>query len=83
MKRFHLGVALSAALVGSVACGGSSDDPLDANSIVFLQRTRRTIGGDIFQYADYQAGARIVRLSPPTADGQLSVLCCDEQGAEF
>jgi hypothetical protein len=66
------------------ACGGSGgDDPLDANSIVFLQRTRRQAGGDIFQYTSYEPGGRIVRLSPPTADGELTVLCCAEQGPEY
>lgn len=81
--RIPLGVALSIALAAPAGCGGSSDDPLDANSIVFLQRTRRQAGGDIFQYASYEPGGRLVRLSPPTADGELTVLCCANQGAEF
>jgi len=84
VKRISLGVALSAAIFGSVGCGSSDQGPLDGvNSIVFLQRTRRDPGNDIFQYQSYDPGARIVRLSPPTADGTLTVLCCDKAGPEF
>ena len=33
--------------------------------------------GDIFQYTSYLPGARLVKLSPPTADGTLTTICCD------
>ncbi|MBK9032927.1 MAG: hypothetical protein IPL61_16915 [Myxococcales bacterium] len=39
--------------------------------------------GDIFQYRSYRPGGRIVKLSPPTADGKLEELCCSDAGAEF
>jgi hypothetical protein len=68
----------------SACSGDKADDPLEGNAIVFLQRAPRTGGvGDIFQYTSYIPGARLVKLSPPTADGQLTVLCCESQGAEF
>jgi hypothetical protein len=35
--------------------------------------------GDIFQYDSYVAGAKIVKLSPPTADGERTVICCDQE----
>ncbi|HVK73928.1 MAG TPA: hypothetical protein VM734_11445, partial [Kofleriaceae bacterium] len=80
------GIALSAAMFGAVACGGSDPGPLDGvDSVVFLQRPKRNETGDIFQYTSYVPGARLVKLSPPTADGELTVLCCDpaKLGAEF
>ncbi len=84
MKRIPLGIALSAALVGSVACGTDSTGPLDGvDEIVFIQRPRRMAGGDIFQYSSYLPTARLVKLSPPTADGTLSELCCSKYGPEY
>ena len=80
------GIALSAAMFGAVACAGSDPGPLDGvDSVVFLQRPKRNETGDIFQYTSYVPGARLVKLSPPTADGELTVLCCDpaKLGAEF
>src|SRR5205085_4844596 len=44
------------------------------DSLVVLQRPARNDTGDIFQYASYQPGARLVKLSPPTADGTLETL---------
>jgi len=69
-------------LVSATACGGGdSKGPLDeVDSIVFIQRQARTEGlGDIFQYQSYVAGAKLMKLSPPTADGELTVLCCDQE----
>lgn len=84
MKRIPLGIALSAAIVGSVACGSDSQGPLDGvDSIVFIQRPRRDAGRDIFQYTSYLPTARLVSLSPPTADGTLTELCCSKYGAEY
>jgi hypothetical protein len=80
--KYILGATLAAATIGSslVGCGSESQGPLDGvDSIVFLQRPTRNDGmGDIFQYTSYTPGARLVKLSPPTADGELTVLCCDQ-----
>lgn len=35
--------------------------------------------GDIFQYNSYVAGAKLVKLSPPTADGERTVICCSQE----
>ena len=71
-NRIILGSALAAATF-SGACGGDDPGPLDGiDSVVFLQRPARNEMGDIFQYTSYIAGARIVKLSPPTADGELT-----------
>jgi len=34
--------------------------------------------GDVFQYASYIPGARLIKLSPPTADGKVTELCCSD-----
>ncbi|MCA9677915.1 MAG: hypothetical protein H6709_15900 [Kofleriaceae bacterium] len=76
-----LGATLAAATLGTslVGCGGDTQGPLDGiDSIVFLQRPARNDMGDIFQYNSYIPGARLVKLSPPTADGELTVICCDQ-----
>lgn len=77
MKRISIATAILATAFGG--CGtSSSSDPLEGvNSILILQRARRATGGDIFEYASYQPGARIIELSPPTADGEIRVICCD------
>jgi len=84
MKRTTLALALTTATIATslVGCGGDDPGPLDGvDSIVFLQRPRRNEMGDIFQYTSYLPGARLVKLSPPTADGTLTVLCCDQDPA--
>lgn len=85
MKRTTLGIALSTLIVAG-GCGSDGSDILSEQgiqSIVFLQRAPRLGGlGDIFQYQSYQPGGRLMKLTPPTADGELEVLCCDEQGME-
>lgn len=82
MNRTKLAFALALAL-GATACGGSDPGPLDGvDSLVFLQRAPRDTG-DIFQYNSYKPGAKLVKLSPPTADGVLSELCCSKAGSEF
>jgi hypothetical protein len=71
-----LSLAVGTAMSG---CGTESQGPLDGvESIVFIQRPKRNDMGDVFQYSSYQAGARLVTLSPPTADGELTVICCDQ-----
>ena len=82
VKSIALGVALLA-----IAGGCGSDNtagPLgNVEALVILQRPKRNDMGDIFQYTSYIPGAQLVKLSPPTADGTLTVLCCDKAGAEF
>ncbi len=85
IKNIALGAALFAAMP-SMGCGGDDDGgPLGSvDSLIVLQRPRRNDMGDIFQYTSYKAGARIVKLSPPTADGKRETLFpTPAQGAEF
>ncbi len=76
-------IAIGAALFTSAGLGCGSDDnsgPLgNVDALVILQRPKRNDMGDIFQYTSYIAGARLVKLSPPTADGTLTTICCDQQ----
>ena len=84
MKGIAIGVAL---LTAGTGVGCNSDDnsgPLgNVDALVILQRPKRNDMGDIFQYTSYVPGARLVKLSPPTADGTQTTLCCDKAGAEF
>lgn len=78
----HVAKILSLSIVAGAACGGGdSKGPLDeVDAIVFIERASRMDGlGDIFQYGSYVAGARLMKLSPPSADGELTVLCCDQE----
>src|SRR5687767_337222 len=83
MKSIAIGVA--GLMVGfGVGCSEDSSGPLgNVDSIVILQRPKRNDMGDIFQYTSYVPTARLVKLSPPTADGTLTTLCCDKAGAEY
>src|SRR5262245_31112321 len=76
MKKIVIG-ALAASAVG---CGGGNEGgPLDnVDALLILQRPKRNDTGDIFQYTSYVAGARIVKLSPPSADGVLTPICCTQ-----
>ncbi|HEV7557546.1 MAG TPA: hypothetical protein VGO00_18910, partial [Kofleriaceae bacterium] len=82
-KSIVIGAAL-AALV-PMGCGGDdASGPLgNVDALIILQRPSRNDGGDIFQYTSYIPGAKLVKLSPPTADGTLTVLCCDQAGPDF
>lgn len=84
MKSIAIGAALFMAGT-SVGCSGDgSSGPLgNVDALVILQRPKRNEMGDIFQYTSYVPTARLVKLSPPTADGTLTTLCCDQAGAEF
>ncbi len=78
MKSIALGAALFAA-TGGVGCGSDDNGPLsNVDSLIILQRPKRNDMGDIFQYTSYKAGARIVKLTPPTADGKAEVICCSQ-----
>jgi hypothetical protein len=83
LTRIALGAAVVVATLGPTLPGCSKDpsvlDGIDA--IVFVQRPKRNEMGDIFQYTSYRPGARIVTLSPPAADGVLTVVCCDQDPA--
>jgi hypothetical protein len=83
VQRITKGIALSVALAsGATACGGSNDGPLgDVQALIILQRPARNEMGDIFQYTSYLPGARIVKLSPPSADGVQTPICCDQDAA--
>ncbi|MBT8493879.1 MAG: hypothetical protein KJO07_12575, partial [Deltaproteobacteria bacterium] len=86
MKRTGLTIALAALWALPMGCGGDGgDDALDGvDSIVFIQRQPQPAGmGDIFQNMPYNPPARLVTLTPPTADGELEVICCDHLGPEF
>jgi hypothetical protein len=79
--------ALAAASAGLIAgCGtdSPSDEALDGvSAITFIQRPARAGVGNVFAFTTYRPGARLVKLSPPTADGELQVLCCEQHGEEF
>jgi hypothetical protein len=81
VKHSIKSIAIGAALFTSAGIGCSSDDsgPLgNVDSLIILQRAKRNDGGDIFQYTSYLPGAKISQLSPPTADGKLTTICCDQ-----
>src|SRR3954464_7671968 len=77
-RSIAIGAALFAAGTG-VGCGNDDNTgPLgNVDSLIVLQRPSRNDMGDIFQYTSYIPGARLVKLSPPTADGTLTTICCD------
>ncbi|HEU4734128.1 MAG TPA: hypothetical protein VFT22_39830, partial [Kofleriaceae bacterium] len=85
MKHQIQSIAIGAALfvsstLGGIGCGGGDDSgPLgNVDSLIILQRPKRNDNGDIFQYTSYIPGARLVQLQPPTADGTLTTICCDQ-----
>jgi hypothetical protein len=70
------------ALCGWAGCGEGKTStpgvPPDVKAIIFLQRASRNEGmGNVFDYTGYKAGARLLKLEPPTADGKLTVLTAD------
>src|SRR5262245_7662012 len=79
VKQHIQSIAIGAALftLGGIGCG-DDPGPLDnVDAIVFLQRAKRNDAGDVFQYDSYMPGGRLMELRPPSADGKLTVLCCD------
>jgi hypothetical protein len=72
-------------LAAMFGCGGSSGtDILSHTSLVILQRAPRMGGvGDVFQYTSYIPGGKLLKLSPATADGKVTDLCCTQFGSEF
>jgi len=71
---------VAAGLVAGAGCnsgtGGSNVSalPADVKAITFLQRARHNDAGNVFDYTTFHAGGRLVTLSPPSADGKLTVL---------
>src|SRR5262249_45968672 len=85
VKRKALALTVAMLTVGGCGKSDSTDNPLkDVSAIVILQRAPRMGGvGDVFQYTSYVAGAQLTKLSPPTADGVRTTLCCKQfQGFE-
>ena len=82
MIRVVASTALAAVTGACGGDGGGGQGPLDeVDAIVFIERQSRMDGlGDIFQYQSYVPGARLLKLSPPTADGQVTELCCGGLG---
>jgi hypothetical protein len=73
-------LALSTALGTACSKTGASSAPGlpdDVRSIVFLQRMPRTDAGNVFEYTSFVPGGRLVMLTPPSADGKLTVLTSD------
>jgi len=79
-----LGLSLAGAVGG---CNSNSTNvsalPADVKSIMFLQRVPRNDDGNVFDYANFvpgtatAPGARLMMLSPPSADGKLTNLTSD------
>jgi hypothetical protein len=78
LKSIAIGAALFTA--APMGCGGdSTSGPLGSvDALIILQRPKRNDSGDIFQYTSYVPGARLTKLSPPTADGTKTTICCDQ-----
>lgn len=83
LKSTVIGMALLT--TAGLGCGGGGDNgPLgNVDALLILQRAKRNDTGDVFQYASYEPGARLIKLSPPTADGTITTLCCDNAGPDF
>ncbi len=80
---------LAVPLVAALGCSTSTDKiaspgvPADVESIIFLQRVARNEGmGNVFDYTGYSPGGRIVKLSPPAPNGQLTVLTANPMFAD-
>jgi hypothetical protein len=75
-----LGLALAAG-AGCTSTGSSTNTealPADVKAITFLQRTPRNDDGNVFDYNNFVAGGRLVMLSPPSANGKLTVVFPNE-----
>jgi hypothetical protein len=67
--------------LSAASCSSGNNDtpalPQGVKAIVFLQRTPRNDQGNVFDYTSFVAGARLVMLQPPAANGTLTVLTSD------
>jgi hypothetical protein len=77
LATLALSTAVGSACSNTAGTGNASALPDDVRSIVFLQRVPRTDAGNVFEYTSFVGGARLVKLEPPSADGQLTVLTSD------
>lgn len=79
-------------IVGLSACGypplekvpppmDPMEDPI--GPLIVLQRPKRNDAGDIFQYASYKPGARLVRLELGDGHEAPTTICCDQAGPAF
>lgn len=78
MKRTFIALGVLGVVFG---CGTEKDrGPLtNVSALVILQRLPQTGDmGTVFQYTSYAPGGRLLKLQPPTADGTISVLCCEQ-----
>src|SRR5678816_3970917 len=85
VKNHIKSIAIGAALFTFAGIDSSSVDsgPLgNVEPLTILQRPTRNDNDHIFQYTADVPGARHIQLSPPTADGTLTTICCD-QDPEF
>jgi hypothetical protein len=71
---------LGFALAAGAGCNSTTTSsnvsalPADVKAITFLQRTPRNDDGNVFDYNNFVAGGRLSMLSPPSADGKLTVI---------
>src|SRR4051812_6799337 len=81
--RFRFGLPMvGLGMLAAAACnsadsgqgGTGSILPADVHAIVFLQRVPRDSNGNVFDYASYVAGGRIMKLEPPSPSGKLTDL---------
>ena len=77
-------IAIGAVLLttgGGFGCTTSDNGgPLgNVDALVILQRPARNDSDNIFSYTSYIPGAHLLKLSPPTADGKVTPICCDQQ----
>jgi mono/diheme cytochrome c family protein len=79
VKSIAIGVALLS--LAPLGCGTSNDaGPLgNVNALIVLQRAARNDDGNVFSYTSYIPGAHLLKLSPPTAAGTITPICCDQQ----
>ena len=54
--------------------GAQSLLPADVRAIVFVQRTARNSGVNVFDYANFVPGGSLMRLEPPSPNGKLTNL---------
>ena len=54
--------------------GAQSLLPADVRAIVFVQRTARNSGGNVFDYANFVPGGSLMKLEPPSPNGKLTNL---------
>jgi hypothetical protein len=75
--RLALGLVIASAAFAACSNGNNAPTLQGVSAIVFLQRIPRMDSGNVFDYTSFQAGGRLVMLSPPASDGKLTVLTSD------